>query len=149
MLQILPLSQPLRVQTCLPTMFIFTPKVLLPLPSFSSVALSFFPARWTDQHQLHPISTSKPPEPEVVAMPPNRSPANILNKIRSNSSTTQLQAEKQAPDCVKEVVKGTVSLENAIAALPKTQQTLGNLIVPIIVMFSSSRSRHKHNVKTR
>ncbi|KAF9545075.1 hypothetical protein EC957_011316 [Mortierella hygrophila] len=52
------------------------------------------------------------------------SPAKVLNKIRSNSATTQLQAEKQTRYCVGESINGTASQEKAIAAPLKVQQTL-------------------------
>ncbi|KAK5799713.1 hypothetical protein F5H01DRAFT_326494 [Linnemannia elongata] len=96
--------------------------------------------------QTIPIPIPKPPVPEVAAMPPNRSPAKILNKIRSNSSTTQPKPQKQARDCVEEFVNRADSLKNAVMALPKVQQILGNLPDPIIVMINSSRSLHKHNI---
>ncbi|KAH7048577.1 hypothetical protein BKA57DRAFT_535695 [Linnemannia elongata] len=74
--------------------------------------------------QTIPIPIPKPPVPEVAAMPPNRSPAKILNKIRSNSSTTQPKPQKQARDCVEEFVNRADSLKNAVMALPKVQQIL-------------------------
>ncbi|KAF9324801.1 hypothetical protein BGZ91_002742 [Linnemannia elongata] len=74
--------------------------------------------------QNTPIPIPKPHVPEVAVMPPNRSPAKILNKIRSNSSTTQPKPQKQARDCVEEFVNRADSLKNAVMALPKVQQIL-------------------------